>query len=141
MGMKTTNDTDKVLFDVLKASAELTGSITGDIFMTGDRPDNSEKEDIVINTITLSQDSEPQKGTSNINIYVPDMDVKIGGLSQKKANRKRLQALTALVLTALRSANIQGLRFWPTNQNNIKEPALSQHFSNIRIDWNIHITN
>lgn len=104
----------------------------------GERPDGSVKEDIVVNTITLTQESLPQLGTSNVNIHVPDMDVKISGIPQKKANRPRLKALTTIVLSVLTSARVAGLKFRVTTQTTIAEPELSQHFVNLRIEWSIH---
>lgn len=136
--MKQTFDTDNYLFGVLKASSALTTALTGGIYVMGERPDNSIKEDIVINTITLTQDSAPQSGVSNVNIYVADIDVTLSGQKQKKANRKRLKELTTMVLEILTAANIEGLRYWVTNQNTIAERDLSQHFANLRIEWNIH---
>lgn len=136
--MKQTFDTDTILFDALKASSAITDTITGDVYVMGERPDDSEKEDIVINTITLSQDSEPQKGVSNVNIHVPDIDVRIAGRTQKKANRKRLKDLSTIVLEVLRAVNIEGFRYWISLQTTIKVPEISQHFVNLRIEWNIH---
>ena len=136
--MKQTFDTDLALFDVLKDSAELTSALTGGVYVQGERPDNSVLEDVVINTITLSQEPDPQKGVSNVNIHVPDIDVVIRGVSQKKADRARLKALTTLVLSVLSAAKITGLLYWVTSQTVIKEPDLAQHFVNLRIEWNIH---
>lgn len=130
-------DTDNVLFDVLKASTTLTTMLSGGIYVM-ERPDNSVKEDVVINTIDLTQDSLPQRGTSNVNIYAADIDVSIGGVKQKKANRKRLKDLTTTVLSVLTAAAVTGLKYWVTNQTIIKEAEISQHFVNLRIEWNIH---
>jgi len=135
--MIQTFDTDNVLFDVLKASLDLTSSINGGIYVGGERPDNSVKEDIVINTIDLTQDL-PQRGTSNVNIHVADIDVKIQGTNQKKANNKRMKELTTKVLSALTAAKITGLNYWITNQNVIKEAESNQHFVNLRIEFSIH---
>lgn len=136
--MKQTFDTDNYLFGVLKASTALTSAITGGIYVMGERPDNSDKEDVVISTIDITQESAPQLGTSNVNIHVADIDVKISGIAQKKANRARLKELTTLVLEVLTAAKITGLQYWVTNQNTIKEDGMYQHFVNLRIEWNIH---
>lgn len=134
--MMQTFDTDNIIYDLLKGSA-LNTEITGDIF-TGERPDDSLKEDVVINTITTSQDLSPQKAVSNVNIYVSDIDVKISGKNQKKANRKRLKELSEITSAILRSAKIEGLLILITNQATINEPGANQHFVNLRIEWNIH---
>ncbi len=137
--MKLTIDTDTILFKLLKANNELSATLSGGIY-TGDdgRPDNSEKEDIVVNTIDLSQESLPQLGTSNVNIHVPDMTISINNTQQKKTNRTRLKELSEIVMTILRTAKIEGLALVVTNQVTLAEPEISQHFVNIRINWYIH---
>lgn len=134
--MKTSFDTDDILYQILSSNTELKNMVTGGIYK-GERPDSSEKEDIVINTITVTQDL-PQQGASNVNIYVPDMSIKIAGKPQRKANTERLRVLTNKVLNILADASVEGLMFWVTNQSVLKEPDVFQHFSNLRIEWNIH---
>lgn len=130
-------DTDDILFTVLNASSELKAAIKGGIYVQGERPNNSEKEDIVINNIVISHDY-PQSGTSNINIHVSDLKIKINKQEQRKADRERLRFLTELVIGILKAANVEGLTFWIENETVIKEPAISQHYTNLRINWNIH---
>ena len=135
--MKQTFDTDSILFGLLKNDPTIVAAISGGIY-AGQRPLNSEKEDIVINTITISQDYHPQIGTSNVNIHVPDMTVKIDGVDQQVEDRNRLKTISQLVLAKLRTANIQGLKYLVESQTILNEPEIRQHFSNIRISWNIH---
>jgi len=135
--MKQTYDTDAILFGILKANTTLMSSLSGGIY-AGQRPDNSEREDIVINTISLTQEYEPQLGTSNVNIHVPDKGQNIGGVQMKMEDRQRLKYLADQVLTTLRDASVVGLTLQVTNQSTIREAEISQHFVNIRIDWNIH---
>lgn len=132
-------DTDDTLFQILNASAALKAELTGGIYVLGERPDGSEKEDIVVNNLFINH-TIPQTGTSNVNIHVPDMTLTIGGKQQHKANRERLRTLTALVLEALKAANIQGLAIRITNETIIKEPNIPEHYTNVRVDWNIQIT-
>lgn len=136
--MKTTFDTDSYLFGLLKNAAALTAAtLTGGIY-AGSRPLNSELEDIVVNTIALTQEYAPQLGTSNINIHVKDMDVKIGSVSQKMQNRARLKALSDIVLEVIRSSQIPGVGYTIENQTVIAESSINQHYVNIRINWFIH---
>jgi len=128
-------DTDDILFQVLNGSEELKAAISGGIYTT-DRPDNSEKEDITVNTITVTG-SMPQRGTSNVNIHVPDLQAKIKGQEQRKANKERLRQITTLVISILEAARVEGLLFWVANQTTIKEPETNQHYTNLRIEWNI----
>lgn len=134
--MKTTFDTDAILFDLLSKSP-VKNAISGGIYVGDDRPDNSTDEDIVVNSITLTQDYLPQIGTSNVNIYVADSNKKIKGKQQLKANRTRLKSLSEKAMEVLRGARITGLKLIPTSQVTLAEPDVKQHYVNIRIEWNI----
>lgn len=134
--MKTTFDTDAILFDLLSKSP-VKNAISGGIYVGDDRPDNSTDEDIVVNSITLTQDYLPQIGTSNVNIYVADSNKKIKGKQQLKANRTRLKSLSEKAMEVLRGARITGLKLIPTSQVILAEPDVKQHYVNIRIEWNI----
>lgn len=131
--MKTAFDTNGILFRLLHGNT----SANGGVYVEDDRPDNSEKEDIVVNSIDLGQDALPQVGTSNINVYVPDIEVKIGGKMQVQANRPRLKSITDEVLALVRESRIEGLKIVVMNHTMMNEPNMKQHFSNIRVDWNI----
>ncbi|MEL7599676.1 MAG: hypothetical protein AAGU18_06210 [Proteiniphilum sp.] len=135
--MKQTFDTDSILYQILNGSPAILSAISGGVYID-ERPDGSEAEDIVVNTIDLTQEYAPQLGTSNVNIHVSDIDVQINGVQQKKKNRERLKSLTTIVLDALKSAKIEGLALIVTNQTTIKEPTINQHYVNIRVDWVIH---
>ena len=133
--MKTAFDTDGILFGLLK------GKMTnkGGVFVGDGRPEGSTAEDVVVNTIDLTQDALPQIGTSNINIYVSDTTKKINGTMQVMANRTRLKTLADEALAIVRKANVKGLKIVPGNMVIMYEPITKQHFVNIRIDWNIQI--
>lgn len=133
--MKTSFDTDGILFALLNGKMSNKGGVyTGDT-----RPENSTAEDVVVNTIDLTQDCLPQLGTSNINIYVSDKSKKIGGKMQLQADRTRLKALANEALAIVRDANIDGLLVVPGSMNIMYEQNTKQHFVNIRIDWNIQV--
>lgn len=135
--MKLTFDTDTLLYQVLIASS-VASAITGGIYKN-ERPDNSDLEDIVINTIDLGQEYIPQTGTSNVNIHVKDLDVIIGGVQQKKSNSARLKTLSDLIVSTLRNHVFTGVGMTTIEwQAVIAEPEISQHYSNIRIKWLIH---
>ena len=134
--MKTTFETDTLLFSLLRESP-VSAAINGGIYVGDDRPDDSVKEDIVVNSIDLTQDYLPQIGTSNVNIFVPDKVVTIGGKQQLKANRTRLKELSNMAIETLRNANITGLKLILVSQTILAEPSVNQHFVNIRINWNI----
>lgn len=82
--MKQTFDLDTMLFKLLKGSSEVVSEISGDVYPLGERPDDSQEEDIVVNSIDLTQEYLPQLGTSNVNIHVSDMEVQIKKKKQKR---------------------------------------------------------
>ena len=134
--MKTSFELDRIIRDLLVRSQV---AISGCIYYQNDRPDGSMKEDIVVNTIATTQESLPQLATSNINIYVTDVRLKIGGVEQLKPNRVRLEELTKSVLEVLSKARVEGLLFSAEGQAILQESSVGQHYSNIRITWNIQI--
>lgn len=131
-------DTDDILFKIV-SEAVTSGKvvINGGVFTQGERPDDSEAEDIVINTITVTHD-KPQTGTSNVNIYAKDLKLRIKGKEQRKADRERLRTIGDALVAYLDAQNIADLEYWIENDIVIKELEVNQHYRNIRISWNIH---
>ena len=134
--MKTSFDTDAILFDLLNKSP-LKNAINGGIYVGDTRPEDSHDEDVVVNTITLTQDYLPQIATSNVNIYVSDTNKTIKGKKQLQANRTRLKALSEKTMKILRGTSLTGLKFTPVSQVILAETSIKQHYVNIRIEWNI----
>ena len=131
-------DTDDILYRlVAKAVREGVITITGKVCTQGERPDDSDKEDIVINTITVTHD-KPQTGTSNVNIYAADKKVRIDGKPQYKCDRERLRTMGDQLTAFLDAQNVADLEFWIEYDVVIKEPEVRQHYRNLRINWNIH---
>lgn len=131
-------DTDDILFKIV-SEAVTSGKvvINGGVFTQGERPDDSEAEDIVINTITVTHD-KPQTGTSNVNIYAKDLKLRIKGKEQRKADRERLRTIGDALVAYLDAQNIADLEYWIESDIVIKELEVNQHYRNIRINWNIH---
>lgn len=131
-------DTDDILFKIV-SEAVTSGKvvINGGVFTQGERPDDSEAEDIVINTITVTHD-KPQTGTSNVNIYAKDLKLRIKGKEQRKADRDRLRTIGDALVAYLDAQNIADLEYWIESDIVIKELEVNQHYRNIRISWNIH---
>lgn len=131
-------DTDDILFKIV-SEAVTSGKvvINGGVFTQGERPDDSEAEDIVINTITVTHD-KPQTGTSNVNIYAKDLKLRIKGKDQRKADRERLRTIGNALVAYLDAQNIADLEYWIESDIVIKELEVNQHYRNIRISWNIH---
>lgn len=131
-------DTDDILFKIV-SEAVTSGKvvINGGVFTQGERPDDSEAEDIVINTITVTHD-KPQTGTSNVNIYAKDLKLRINDKEQRKANRELLRTIGNALVAYLDAQNIADLEYWIESDIVIKELEVNQHYRNIRISWNIH---
>lgn len=134
--LKSPFDTDGILFGLLNGKT----SIKGGVYVGDTRPEDSDDEDIVVNTIDLEADALPQIGTSNINVYVTDTSKNINGKMQVNANRQRLNALTQEVLVIVRNTVLPGMKLIPKGATIMYEPNTKQHFMNIRIDWNIQTT-
>lgn len=131
-------DTDDILYKLIQeAVASGKVKISGGVFVQGERPDNSEAEDIVINTITVTHE-KPQTGTSNVNIYASDKKVRIRGREQRKADRERLRAIGDALADYLDAQNVADLEYWIESDITIKEIEVKQHYRNLRISWNIH---
>lgn len=134
--LKTPIDTDGILFGLLKGKT----TNKGGLYVGDTRPEDSDLEDIVVNTIDLEADALPQIGTSNINVYVPDVSMNIKGKMQVSANRIRINELTHEVLKIVRNTVLPGMKLVLKSTTIMYEPNTKQHFMNIRIDWNIQTT-
>ena len=140
--MKTPVELDGILYGILNAAKSQTPTalnINGGIYPGDTRPSDSKSEDVVIKTIDLSQDSLPQSGTSNVNIYVADKTVRINDKPDVVEDRTRIDAIAKQVLAALRSSVITGMASIPRNYAVIREISSKQHYANIRVEWNIQI--
>ena len=131
--MISTFDIIDILYIKLKTSA-LKAAVSGGLYKQGERPDNSTKEDIVINCLPTSG-SQLQTATVNVNIYVPDSELTISGKPQFKAKFSRLQALAELAITLLKEVSVDDYHYKIAFQGTLKEESIHQHFINIRIEF------
>ena len=124
-------DTDDILFKIV-SEAVTSGKvvINGGVFTQGERPDDSEAEDIVINTITVTH-ANPQTGASNENIYAKDLKLRIKGKEQRKAVRERLRTIGNALVAYLDAQNIADLEYWIESDIVIKELEVNQLCRNI----------
>ncbi|MBD2753786.1 hypothetical protein [Spirosoma validum] len=131
--MKSPDDMANILYQQLQGTT-LKAAITGDVYK-GDRPDNSTKEDVVINPLSLTG-NEFQYGTANANLYVPDIGVKLKGKDQTVANYARLKLLTDLALPILKDRYTDSYKFeLVTIGNPVALPDIKYHYVNLRIDF------
>lgn len=137
--MKQIFDIDAILYRILNIDS-IVDNISGDVYVS-QRPDNSELEDISINTIALTQSYSPQIADSNVNIHVPDIKIKVGSTPQYKPNNLRMKEIAAIVLSELRNSNVEGAKLQIGSQTVIQETEIHQHYVNIRISWSVHNEN
>lgn len=135
--MKTDFDLNTKLFQILNGNTALKSALSGGVYKK-QRPMNSTKEDVVINTISVSMTSTPQVARSVVNIYVSDLDVTIESQAQKLPNDSRMKTLADLAIAALKGTKIDGVSMYISQMGNIPEPEIYQHFVNLRVDWQIH---
>lgn len=113
---------------------EITGLIDGKIYNSF-RPNNSNKTDIVVNSITISN-TQDQIGYGNINIYVPALSAPdgIGGQQQVPDMAKMnslCKSVTPLVETQFRNT----FRTEVEDAGNIYQDTDGSWFVNIRIKY------
>ncbi len=126
--MKTQFDAINILFQIVNSSS-LKSTINGTVNKLK-RPAGSDKEDVVINAITLG-DTNLQEGVFNVNIYVPNIQVQKSSLP----NTVRLQALSVLALTALEEVSGDNYSFFVSSQSIFEEVDINYHFFNFRIEF------
>lgn len=137
--MRTPQEIIDFLYEYL-SNSDLKKIISGGIYPRK-RPKNSDKEDIVIGGISFSGDSV-QRGTINVNIYIPEISVKIDNEIQTQPNGPRMREIEAVAIPLLRELYFGGdCSVWSTGYTEIKEPELAVWKVNIRLEVRIHDTD
>ena len=96
---KTVLDGKQWILELL-LKAGINNVISGKIYKDK-RPADSQKEDIVINSLTMTNHFL-QNGVFNVNCYVPMIEIKANnGIVQKQKNAKRLKEISDAVYSAL----------------------------------------
>ncbi|AFR35966.1 hypothetical protein [Riemerella anatipestifer] len=95
---RTVLDGKQWILDLL-LRAKVNEFINGQIYKYN-RPVNSNKEDIVINSLTMTNQML-QNGVFNINCYVPKKSVTVGGITQLHKDNKRLKEIADKVYAIL----------------------------------------
>lgn len=132
--MKTALDQTTAIYRILNTSAALKLAITGDIYKTV-RPANSKLEDVVVNTIVLGEGSF-QRGVSNVNIHVPDIQQTAKDSSKYfAANEGRLKVLSEIVRPLIEDVFQDDFSMSISGTYAIGEPEINQHYLNFRIDF------
>jgi carbohydrate-selective porin OprB len=134
--MKTGSDIIDIIWKQVAAS-DLKGQLSGGIYKVR-RPANSVKEDAVINTLPVTG-NQVQRATVNLNIYVPDVTLAIGGITQQQPNHARLTLLAEKAAAAINTKIAGGMIIWAgTISGPLAEPEANAHFVNIRVEVKHH---
>lgn len=121
-------DANELLFKALNID-EVKSAIKGKLY-NDSRPINSLNEDIVVNTITITTVFKPQLATSNINIYVPDIE----GIK----NSRRLKEISRVVRKVFEEHQFIGKSVYISDLGIIQEENKKEHYVNLRIQWRIY---
>ena len=134
---KTSLDALDILYRIVKNSEIIAGSarINGGLYKS-QRPINSDKEDVVVNALPMNR-NQVQEGLLNLNIYVPNQELTINGVTDlSQPNYTRIAALSAMISTLLNDV-------WEASADytfNIQQDTLfaddnNQHYQNFRIEF------
>lgn len=133
--MITTYELDKTLYRLFtEAVGEGVVPIEGEVY-NGDRPLNSDGEDITIRTMSMRGDGFPQNALTNINCYVNDIAESHGGYVR---NGARLDQLSAAIVGFIDSIEIPNTAFEVDAVTEIADTAVRQHYLNVRVRTDIY---
>jgi hypothetical protein len=116
----------------LTAGSILKQAISGDVYKF-QRPVNSDKEDVVVNPITIDNEMV-QSGVANVNIHVPSITTADGVMP----NTARLEELEAIGVNLFEYGTGDIYTFYFLSSNTIKEPAKDEWFVNIKVQFKFH---
>ncbi len=105
------------------------------ILTKSNRPQNSKKEDVVLNALTLTNETV-QEGIINMNVYVPNLSLPTDPVDNTQADWKRLKYLAALAVEAIKETYGEDYNFGLQQIVGPMEDAGNQHYLNLRIEFN-----
>ena len=132
--MRTPADAETILYQLIQGSA-LDTACNG-VIRKGQRPYDSDKEDIIINSPTGTI-GQTQRMVANVNIYVKDIIVP-GDSHDTIKDSARIKVLSDLAVALLEEHYDVDYNFFSTNLWVMAEPDRKQHFINIRMDFVSH---
>ena len=140
-GMQNSELQDDILYPLLSQS-ELAKELTG-VIKKGKRPNRNEfaqEEDCTIGSLTIAAGSV-QQGTSNVNIYVPDVpSIATGNNAQGyEANTERIKQLKAMAYGILKKHYCEkGWSFETVEQGTLEEADMHCHRIWLKIRFMFH---
>ena len=114
--------------------AGVQNSISGKIYKDK-RPSGSTKEDIVINSLTMTNDYL-QNGVFNVNCYVPMISINTGGITQLQKNNARLKQIADMVYPVLDDIWKNEYNLEIVNHQDFEEGT--ENYYNFRVSLNAH---
>lgn len=135
--MKTSFEVNDYLFTL--ATASIGTSLTGGVYKL-ERPRDSKLEDIVVSSLPISEASNPQVATCNVNIHVPNKYISIDGMPHSVADNARMEELASILITAMDEGlnSSESYHYRVTKQTIIEEPGMDEHFFNIRLELRMY---
>ena len=130
--MKTDQEIKEEIFLHIKGSV-LEDAVSG-IVTKRRRPMNSKKEDIII-SILANQNAQKQQALVNVNIYVPDQNVKKNG--QYEEDGERLTELSRIAADFLEVFWIGPARVSLEEQRTLELPNGTEHVINNKLLYQI----
>ncbi|MDP2234967.1 MAG: hypothetical protein Q8J88_00915 [Bacteroidales bacterium] len=130
--MKTNFDAIDAIWKRLTAQ-QIATAISGEIYKL-QRPFNSDKEDIVINALPITE-TIPQECVVNVNCYVPNLIVKVKGQETKMPDTVRIKQISDLVLSKLENVAEATFHYFVTNQAVLANESGNEYYSNIRLTF------
>lgn len=133
--MKTTFEVNNFLFTLV---ASIGTTLTGGVYKM-ERPRNSKSEDIVVSSLPINEGENPVEVTCNVNIHVPNVLISIDGFPHQVANNVRLKAIADILLAAIdQDITAAGIHYRVISQTIFEEPAMNEHFYNIRLELRMY---
>lgn len=127
--MKNTYNIVNILVGVLQ-DAGLT--ITGAVYRQGERPINSKLEDVVVNSLPVTN-GQVQQTVANVNAHVPNLNININGIGNAQPDLVRLETITSQVCAAVDEQYFSDHWFFVQQQSFFSEAQ--ETYSNIRIEF------
>lgn len=130
---RTTLDGKQWILDILLENG-IDKFIGGKIYKD-ERPTDSIAEDIVINSLTMTN-GYMQNGVFNVNCYVPRLSITHNGITQKKKNYARLSEIADKVYQALNDIWKEDFNLNVVNHQDFEEGDLNYY--NFRVEINAY---
>lgn len=128
---KTVAEVTQIGYDLVKGSP-LEGAISGTL-RKGDRPANSDKEDVTVNVLPIDNE-QLQQCVVNVNVFVPNFKVEENEVQTDQPDYARLQTLSRIAADLF--SHVRKVQEWQIElelQSIVKDQDSHSHFINNRL--------